>query len=74
MWAGFLLVAVNVSQSRVLFAFNLGQIRALIASRGVYESGPLQLSEKRQQHIVAMKLMSRGQGFKLQFIQKIKVR
>jgi transposase-like protein len=36
-------VAVNVSQTSISFAFNLGQICALIAGRGVYESEPLHL-------------------------------
>ena len=46
MWAGFLLVAVNVGQSRISFAFNLGQNCALIAGRGVYESEPLQVAKQ----------------------------
>ncbi len=40
--------AINMGQSGISFAFNLGQICALIAGRGVYESEPLQLAGEFQ--------------------------
>ena len=46
-WARFFSFAINLSRRGFSFAINLGQIRSLIASRGVFESEPLQLAAKQ---------------------------
>jgi len=43
MWVRYFIDAIKVSLRRISFAFNLGQICALIAGRRAYDCEPLQL-------------------------------
>ena len=43
-WAIFYVVAINVGQRLISFAFNLGQFDALIAGQVVFDCEPLQLA------------------------------